>query len=82
MVTNSARSVAEGTSSESAAAKAGSKGGEKKDTKESAIAGLPTSSTIDVFDFVEGKSSKFVSVKASIKKEKEGGEKGSKPPLL
>ncbi len=53
---------------------------------ESAIAGLPTSSTIDVFNFVEGESSKVVSVKASIKKEvgikkeKEGGEKGSKTP--
>jgi hypothetical protein len=109
VVTNSARSVAEGTSIESAATKAGSKGGaegtsiesaatkagskggkvkggEKKVSKESAIAGLPTNSTIDVFDFVEGESSKVVSVKASIKKEagikkeKVGGEKGSKTP--
>ncbi len=93
VVSNSARSVFDGTSIESAATKAGSKarkvkGGEKKVSKESAIAGLPTNSTIDVFDFVEGESSKVVSVKASIKKEagikkeKVGGKKGSKPPLL
>jgi hypothetical protein len=43
---------------------------------------LPTSSTINVFDFVEGAIGESASIKAGVKKEKVKAEKRSRPKFL
>jgi hypothetical protein len=64
VVTNSVKSAVEGAISESIAAKAGVKkekvkAGKKKQAKVSDVAGLPTSSTSDIFDLCVNQWSQY-----------------------